>query len=126
MKGPLAKKTAVKDHGTPSGASPGISLVLLFVLLFCLFFCCLLLLLFPRCVFSCFFLILGRHVYYLVFWGGDLNKIGQNGAPGRREVPWSITFDDTSRIRSVRGRTHFLNICCSFCVFLVFGLPSVF
>ena len=28
-------------------------------------------------------------------------KIGQNGRPGRQEAPQSISFDETSRIKSV-------------------------
>ena len=33
-------------------------------------------------------------------------QIGQNGRPGRREAFWSASFDKTSRMKSVRGRTQ--------------------
>ena len=32
--------------------------------------------------------------------------IGPNGRPRRREATQSISFDETSRIKSVRGRRH--------------------
>ena len=41
-------------------------------------------------------------------------KIGQNGRPGGREPPRSISFDETSRMVLVWGRTGKL-IFCDFC-----------
>ena len=39
----------------------------------------------------------------LCFWG-VFSKICQKGCPGRREPPWSISFDETNRMASVWGR----------------------
>ena len=49
-------------------------------------------------------LLWGRRVYYLFFVGVFFQKIGQNGRPGGREAPQSISFDETSRMVSIRGR----------------------
>ena len=37
------------------------------------------------------------------------SKIGQNGRPGRREPPRSISFDETNRIKSVWGQCRMEN-----------------
>ncbi len=37
-------------------------------------------------------------------FGVIFQKIGQNGRPGRREPPQSISFDETNRIKAVWGR----------------------
>ena len=39
-------------------------------------------------------------------FGVFFQKIGQNGRPGGREPPRSTSFDETSRIKSVWGRTR--------------------
>ena len=41
--------------------------------------------------------------------------IGQNGRPGRREPPRSISFDEASRIKSVWGRRFFGTFFIFFC-----------
>ena len=40
-----------------------------------------------------------RRVFF--YFGVIFHKIGQNGRPGGREAPRSISFDETSRIKSV-------------------------
>ena len=42
---------------------------------------------------------MGRGVSFL--FGVFVQKNGQNSRPGRRETPWSISFDETNRIKSV-------------------------
>ena len=51
---------------------------------------------------------------------GVFQKIGQNGRPGRREPPRSISFDETSRMVSVWCRRRKV----SFCVFYIVVLPD--
>ena len=47
---------------------------------------------------------LQKGVVFLLYFGVVFQKIGQNGRPGGREPPRSISFDETSPIKSVWGR----------------------
>ena len=51
---------------------------------------------------------------FFCFFGLIFEKIGQNGRPGRQEAPRRISFDETSRMVSVWGRTR-KNIFTDFC-----------
>jgi len=55
----------------------------------------------------------GAVLLCFIFWV-FFQKIGQNGRPGERKPPRSTSFDETSRMVSVWGRTQKL-IFCSFC-----------
>ena len=61
----------------------------------------------------------GLRAYYLLFLGAFV-KIDQNGRPGRQETPPSISFDETSRTKSV-----FLFLCAVFVVVLSWEMVSV-
>ena len=59
------------------------------------------------CVTLCYVILLKRDVVLIIcFFGVFFQKIGQKGRPGGREPLWSISFDETSRMVSVWGRTE--------------------
>ena len=53
--------------------------------------------------------------FFETFLGVFFSNIAQNSRPGRREAPQSISFDETSRIKSVWARwifgTFFVFVC---------------